>query len=104
MDLAGPQDEPAIVAFNKVDERFTTCLGAYLAKHDPTWGHKAEVYKLKRSGQVVNVSDEIGRAGAARCGERTLDLARAKLDKQLAATRTARYKAHVTAVRKRFGL
>ena len=52
----------------------------------------------------MNVSDQIARAGQSYCGASAVDAAASRLDKQLATTRTARYKAHLAAVRKRFGL
>jgi len=103
VDQAGPEDAKAIAAYRKVDDRYTGCVGDYLAKHDPTWGHNAEVYKISH-GRVVNVSDEVGRAAERRCGGGRVDAARNKLLHALARTRAARWKAHLTRVRKRFGL
>jgi hypothetical protein len=104
IDRAGPDDDKAIAAYRKVDEKYSSCLGDYLSKHDPTWGHDSEVYKIDGNGNVVNVSDQVARAGQSYCGASAVDAAAAKLEKQLATTRTARYKAHLASVRKRFGL
>jgi len=104
MDHSGPEDDKAIAAYTKIDERYTACLGNYLAKNDPTWGHSGDLYKISGSGKVTNVSDEIGDRGAKKCGVGKLDAAGNKLVKTLAKTRAARYAAHLKAVRARFGL
>jgi len=101
---SGPEDKLAVAAYQKVDDHYTTCLGNYLAKNDPTWGHSGDLYKISGSGRVTNVSDEIADRGARACGGTKLDAAGKKLMKTLAKTRAARYSAHLAAVRKRFGL
>jgi hypothetical protein len=103
-DLAGPEDARAIAAYHKVDDRYTACVGNYLSRHDPTWGHHAEVYKIGPGGRVVNVSDQVGRVAERRCGGHRLDAARKTLLRTLARTRAARWKAHLGRVRTRFGL
>lgn len=104
MEHSGPEDDKAIAAYTKIDEHYTSCLGNYLAKNDPTWGHSGDLYKISGSGKVTNVSDEIADRGAKKCGVGKLDSAGDKLVKLLAKTRAARYAAHLKAVRARFGL
>ncbi len=102
-DLAGPEDAKALAAFHALDTKFSGCMGDYLAAHDPTWGHHAEVYRIS-GNNVVNVSDQVARAGERRCGASKLAAAEQALLKNLAKTRTARWNAHLAAVRKRFGM
>lgn len=104
MDHSGPEDKAAIAAYSKIDDRYTSCLGNYMAKNDPTWGHSGDLYKISGSGKVTNVSDEISERGSKKCGGSKLDAAGDKLVKTLAKTRAARYAAHLKAIRERFGL
>ncbi|MCE9571759.1 MAG: hypothetical protein K8W52_01250 [Deltaproteobacteria bacterium] len=102
-DLAGPEDQKALAAFHALDNQFSSCMGDYLAAHDPTWGHNAEVYRIS-GNNVVNVSDQVAKAGERHCGGSRLEAAQTSLLKNLAKSRTARWKAHLAAVRKRFGV
>lgn len=101
---AGPEDQKDIDTYNKLDSKYTGCVGSYMAKNDPTWGHGHEVYKISGNGKVSNVSDEYFRTAAKKCGESKVEAAAKALMKKLAKTRDARYKAHLAAARKRFGL
>jgi hypothetical protein len=102
-DLAGPGDQPAIAKHAAQARKFDTCFGDYMAKHDPTWGHGHDVYRISGS-RVVNVGDQVAAAAGRKCGEKKLEAAERALMKQLEKTRTARYVAHLAAVRERFGI
>lgn len=103
-DLAGPEDAKALAAFHSLDNKVTGCIGDYLAAHDPTWGHSDQVYRVGGDGSVVNVSDQVGRAAEAHCGGARVEAAERNLLASMTRTRTARWKAHLAAVRARFGL
>jgi len=101
---AGPEDQRAVDAYRKVEHRYDDCYYAYMSKHDPTWGHSGQLYKISGSGKVTNVGDEVSRRASSKCGASKVDAAGVKLIKALSKTRAARYAAHLAAVRARFGL
>jgi hypothetical protein len=103
MKYAGPEDDKAIDAYQKLANKIESCVGDYLAKHDPTWGHGGQLYKIS-GDKVVNVGDQVAAAGERACGYSRVEGAQKQLAKQLEKTRVARWKAHLAAVRKRFGL
>ncbi|HTJ41559.1 MAG TPA: hypothetical protein VL463_05660 [Kofleriaceae bacterium] len=103
MEVSGPEDQKSLDAWVKRRDAYQACIDAYLEKHDPTWGHGGtELYKIKGNGDVVNVSDEVGRKADAHCGRPAFEKARDALTKQLGKTRAARYRASLAAVRARF--
>jgi hypothetical protein len=104
MQEAGPEDDKAIKAYLKLDDKYQDCIYKYLSKHDPTWGTGDTVYKISGSGRVTNVSEEVGRAGDKKCGYSKVDKAATGLVKKLAKTRAARAAKRLAAVRARFGL
>src|SRR5439155_3123543 len=97
IEHASSEDDKNVAAYRKISERYQTCIEKYDESHNI-------VFQIDGNGNVRDVRDEVARAGDRACGGDAVDSAAKKLEKQLLTTRTARYKAHLAAVRKRFGL
>jgi hypothetical protein len=100
----GPEDDKPNAAYQKVSDKYNDCFYRYMSKHDPTWGHSHQLYKISGSGKITNVGDEAAKRAGKKCGESKVDAAKTKLEQQLFKNRTARWEKHLASIRTRFGL
>ncbi len=101
---AGPEDKKKIAAYEKRKDKYTNCFLDYQSDHDPTLRTGHEVYARGRSGNVVNVGDQVASRAFRRCKGAAFERAGETLSKALAKTRAKRYQAHLLGIRERFGL